>query len=295
VIGLLLWCWCVVASAHTFDAGYLGLVETAPQTWAVEWSPPQGAALVARPDVGPALPCGFEDAHMVCPGELGTVGIDGLDTAALQVVLTVRWLDGAAFTEVLDASEPWAQPRRASGVVGSIPVGWEHLWAGPDHILLVAMLGWVATGARLFWAVGAFTVGHGLTLALVLTSVVGLPSEPVEALIALSVAWLARDALVRGKEAGQGIVGLSLGFGLLHGLGFAGALSELGLPTEGLWRVLVGFHLGLEVGQLALLVFLALPIVGLRRGPEWLQRVALYGVGAIAMSWFWVRVATLGG
>lgn len=290
----LCWLWLTLAGAHTFDAGYLGLTEVAPKTWEVDWSPPQGAALVARPDVGPALPCGFEGAHMVCPDELGVVGIEGLDTAALQVVLTVRWQDGAAFTEVLDASEPWTQPRRASGIVGSIPVGWEHLWIGPDHLLLVGMLGWLCAGARLFWAVGAFTVGHGLTLGLVLAGLLGLPAAPVEALIALSVAWLARDAVVHKGEAGKGIVPLSLGFGLLHGLGFAGALSELGLPTEGLWRVLVGFHIGLEVGQLAWLGVLALPLMALRRAPEGVQQAMLYAVGGVAMSWTLVRVLALG-
>ena len=290
----LLWCWFSMASAHTFDAGFLGLTETAPGAWSVDWSPPQGAALIGRPDVGPDLPCGFDQGVMSCPGELGPVGVDGLDTAALQVVLSVRWLDGAMYTEVLSASQPWAHPRRASGVVASIPVGWEHLWKGPDHLLLVAMLGWVASGAQLFWAIAAFTLGHGLTLALVLSGVLGLPAEPVEALIALSVAWLARDALV-SEQPGRGIVVLSLGFGLLHGLGFAGALSELGLPTQGLWRVLIGFHVGLEIGQLAWLAVLLAPLWLLRRSPVQIQRFALYGIGAVAISWTLVRVAQLGG
>jgi hypothetical protein len=143
------------------------------------------------------------------------------------------------------------------------------------------------------WAVGAFTLGHGCTLALVLGGQLSLAAPPVEALIALSVAWLAREAVVRPGED-RSVVGLALGFGLLHGLGFAGALQQLGLPDAGLWRVLVGFHVGLEVGQLAWLAVLALPIWALRQAPDNLQAVPLWGVGSVAMAGFFLRLGALG-
>jgi hypothetical protein len=128
-------------------------------------------------------------------------------------------------------------------------LGVEHILTGWDHLSFVLCLCLVARGWRLVKLVTGFTLGHSLSLALAAFDVIRLPSPPVEACIAMSIAFMAREALLPPDERRHG-AGLVLAFGLLHGLGFAGALKEVGIGTAELLLGLLTFNLGVEAGQL---------------------------------------------
>jgi HupE/UreJ protein len=166
-------------------------------------------------------------------------------------------------------------------------LGIEHILTGYDHLLFLAALvlaggGWLT----LLKVVTAFTAAHSVTLALGVLGLVRVPDRLVEAAIALSIAWVAFENLAGGARSKRWLV--SFGFGLVHGLGFAGALQELALPPGSLVRALVGFNLGVEAGQLAALAVL-LPLLAWMRRLGWERRVvrtssaALVGVGLV---WF---------
>ncbi len=177
-------------------------------------------------------------------------------------------------------------------------LGLEHILGGVDHLLFVAGLLLLVRGMRkLLLTITAFTVAHSITLALSVLGLFELPSEPVEAVIALSIVFLAVENvhLRRGKS---GITSrfpwiVSFAFGLIHGLGFAGALGDLGLPQADVPSALLFFNLGVEAGQL---LFVAgwIVLVGLisRMKLKWPARLALaaeYALGIVASYWLLER------
>ena len=172
-------------------------------------------------------------------------------------------------------------------------LGFEHILpAGADHILFV--LGLFLLGRRfrpLLWQVTAFTLAHSVTLVLSSYDLVSLPSRPVESLIALSIAYVAAEN-VATTELKPWRPAVVFAFGLLHGLGFADVLRELGLPSEHFMTALVAFNLGVELGQVAVLL-LAFAAVGWFRTEPWYRKgVVLPGsilIGAIGLYWFLER------
>lgn len=188
-----------------------------------------------------------------------------------------------------------------------VRLGVHHLLVGWDHLLFIVLVLVAAHRRRPGWrtaslALLAFTVAHGVTLGLVATGRLRVASAPLEAAVALSIAWLAADLLVN-RETWTGIsrapAASAFGFGLLHGAAFAGALTELGLPSGQAMVALAGFHVGLEVAQVAVTAGL-LGAVWLARSWTGFQRqsastAALYGAGAIAVWWLvertWEAVA----
>jgi len=172
-------------------------------------------------------------------------------------------------------------------------LGFEHILPkGLDHILFVVGLFLLSTRLRpLLWQVTAFTVAHSVTLALSMLGVVELPSRIVESLIALSIAYVAIENLFTARLHAWRTA-LVFGFGLLHGLGFAGVLRELGLPPDDFVPALVSFNLGVELGQLSV-VALAFVLVGRFRSSAWYRRAIVLPVSAaIALTglyWAWER------
>jgi hydrogenase/urease accessory protein HupE len=181
-----------------------------------------------------------------------------------------------------------------------VGLGVEHILLGVDHLLFVlALLILVDGWRRLVWTITAFTVAHSITLAAATLGWAALPPPPVEAVIALSIVFVAGEIL----HARQGRPGLSLrmpwlvafSFGLLHGFGFAGALAEIGLPQQQIPLALFTFNVGVEVGQLLFVAavlllgrlpgFLRLPV------PAWWPQVAAYGIGSVAVVWVLERLA----
>ncbi len=177
-------------------------------------------------------------------------------------------------------------------------LGVEHIWTGIDHLLFVAGLIFVAgTVRRTAVTITGFTISHSLTLALAALGVVTFPPGAVEAVIALSIVFLAveiakgpRDTLTWRRP-----VFVAASFGLLHGFGFAAVLGEIGLPREGLLTALLAFNLGIEIGQA---VFAAAIFALLRAAarlpalaqPRRMQRIAAYAVGILACYWMFERI-----
>jgi hypothetical protein len=171
---------------------------------------------------------------------------------------------------------------RGGGIASFFLLGVEHILSGYDHLLfLLALLLGGGGFVAMLKIVTAFTLAHSVTLALAVLDVVVVPDRLVEAAIALSIAVVAAENLVR-RRAVQARWVASFVFGLVHGFGFSSALRELGLPREGLALALLGFNLGVEAGQ-ALVVALALPLLlGLRR-TRWEWRVVAASSAAILL------------
>ena len=179
-----------------------------------------------------------------------------------------------------------------------VPAGVHHIAIGPDHILfLVGLLLLGGSLKRLALIVTAFTIGHSVTLSLAALGVVTPPGHIVEPAIALSLVLVAADNLMaEGQDAGRRDLRpwLAGGFGLVHGFGFAAVLQEFGLPQAALGWSLFGFNLGVELGQLVLVVPLTLALAAIRRQrPGLARRMAVVGSIVVAIAgayWFVQRV-----
>lgn len=239
----------------------------------------------------------------------------GLQTGAL---LSTPWgQDGSVFTSRLRAGEPYTQvlAGRGGGVQlplgraepvdrGTLEVGREyaglgmfHILEGWDHLAFVLCLCLLVRGRALLVLVTAFTLGHSVSLALAYLGYLNVPMRPVEAVIALSVAFMAREALTTTARQVPGWGGwrypaVVAGFGLLHGLGFASELEGLGVSTGERITGLLTFNLGVEIGQL-LFVGIALTVFAAARQLEYralAERGALAGAGILGMYWFIERL-----
>lgn len=317
------------ASAHPLAPSSLTLVEgeggVVVATWRTPAVGPVGVRLAPRfPMRCAALeaPAQRHDAEsqahvgtvrLAC-GEAGldgaVVSVAGIEGAPTNVIVHVTRADGRSASGLIDAGRPsFTIPARQGAVdvlVAYGELGVWHLVFGLDHVLFVLGLLVLVRGARLVVAVTAFTVGHSVTLALAVLDVVSLPSGPVEIAIAASLVAVAVEVVRRCDGHGDGPISrrpwlLSGAFGLVHGLGFAGALGEVGLPDEAVPLALLGFNVGVEVGQLAV-VTLALGLgavaarasggrlTGAREGVGGV--VAAYVVGGLGA--FWVLQRALG-
>ncbi len=232
------------------------------------------------------------------------------------VLLTVTWADGTSASRMVmregvaitvdlilfqAGSGSWlAAAERYLGL------GIEHILLGIDHLLFVlALLLMVRGPLILLKTITAFTVAHSITLALATLSVIEMPSQPVEAAIALSIVFVCIEIV----HARQGRVGLTyrypwvvaFAFGLLHGLGFAGALAEIGFPPPEIPLALLFFNIGVEIGQL---IFVVSVLVGIAawsliskslQAPSWtwVRTVTVYVIGTLATYWFIERAATI--
>ena len=206
-------------------------------------------------------------------------------------------LEPGARSEPLNLSAPFTPPGPGETAGRYLRLGFVHILpAGADHILFVLALFLLSTRLRpLVWQVTAFTVAHAVTLTLATLDVVALAPRIVEPLIALSVAGVAvenvlTDRLTRWRPA------VVFGFGLLHGLGFAGVLGELGLPDEGRLLALAAFNAGIELGQLAVIAGAVAALGWCRRKPWYRGRVSVPLSCAIALTGFaWAVERTVGG
>lgn len=237
------------------------------------------------------------------PGDGSAVRI-GWDASFGSVV--VRQVGGGAdaYTAILSGELSEALPREGFATEGALPVfgrfivsGFEHIIPkGLDHILFVLGLFFFSLRlSPLLWQVTAFTLAHTVTLALASTGVVSVPASIVEPLIAASIVYVAVENIFGGKgQIGWSRIALVFGFGLLHGLGFASVLGDVGLPDGRFVVALIGFNIGVELGQLAVIaaafVLLALPF-GRR---EWYRQViaipASLAIAGIGAWWTFERV-----
>ena len=198
-----------------------------------------------------------------------------------------RVFDARARDVTLDVTGPDAQGRS-----GFFVLGVEHILTGWDHLLFLAAL---LIGAASLWRVlaivTAFTVAHSVTLALSVLQLVEIPASIIEPAIAASIVWVALENLLAPEALARRWL-VSLAFGLVHGFGFAGALSEIGLSGWPLARALIGFNVGVETGQAAAVLLLAPLFAWLARLPQARRYAsALSALLAIAgAAWFVERV-----
>ncbi len=342
-----------VLAAHEVRPAYLELTEVSAGRFEVLWKQPVLAdaepGLVRRLPLRPAFPAHCREVGRALPEltaaallERWTIdcGPEGLGAAPIEiaglprtltdVLLRVRFAGGAAVDHLLRPEAPRVVVSPESGGGMAVPaylrLGVEHLLFGFDHILfVVGLMFLVRRPLQLVQVVTAFTAAHSITLALSTLGVLTLSQRPVEAVIALSILYLAVE-LARGAgraagaggtadaggadgasgTAGSGVEGSSLarspwaiafGFGLLHGFGFAGALADIGLPEQARAMALLLFNVGVEIGQLMVVGVLLTLLYGLRVGRVPLPAAAVQApivvMGAVSAYWFLERVLSM--
>jgi len=295
----------VAASAHEMSMGELELREKAKGEFIWLWAASNEKSINSN-ELVPQWPdgCVAEPNLLHCgpDGLQGTFSIEGVGQNYSAVMVKVHWLDGQQRVYTLTASQPRvnffgaaddardkAQIARAYTVLGI-----EHILTGYDHLLFVlGLLFLVGFRRQLIWTITAFTAAHSITLASAAMGLLTLRPPPVEASIALSIMLVAAEGLhQRQTLARRWPALLAFLFGLVHGLGFAGALKEIGLPEANLSTALVTFNLGVEIGQLFTVAVAGLLWLLLRRWPvvARARTPALYMIGALAAYWTCERV-----
>jgi hydrogenase/urease accessory protein HupE len=333
-----------IASAHRLSPGFFGLTETAPGEYAAQWKVSISGGLAET--LSPQMPEGCEvsgavrlyvlddlqtpndvrlqHANVSCDRPLagGVFTVAGLEATDTDVLLQIDYADGRSFTHRLVPSRPSVVIPERPGVLDVVVtytvLGVEHILIGIDHLLFVLALLLLVRGfGRLVATVTAFTVAHSITLAAATLGFVSVTPAAVEAVIALSILFLAtelarRDAgvgggagrgetAVGGARVGGGTEGLAtrfpwivaFSFGLLHGFGFAGALDEIGLPADSIPLALLFFNIGVELGQLLFIAAVLCLGILLRRiwrdpsgvSPRW----AAYVIGSVSAFWVFER------
>ncbi len=320
--------------AHEVRPGYLELQQTGDETYELLWKVPgkgedlrlglyvqlpESCSNLTQPRGAFAANAYAERWSVRCAGGLsgGTIRIAGLSATLTDVLVRLERRDGTTqvtrLTPALSSLVVEAAPSRTEIVNTYLLLGIEHILTGVDHLLFVLGLLLLVRGfGRLVKTVSAFTLAHSVTLTLATLGFVHAPSPPVEAMIALSIVFVAKEILrSRGRssstqpsltERQPWLVAFS--FGLLHGLGFAGGLSEVGLPEGHIPLALLLFSIGVEVGHFGFIaVVLASILLGLwirdrvRLSPLRQQHLAMlrllppYAIGGTAMFWLIERLA----
>lgn len=314
VLLLTLWAVTTPARADTLQPGYLELTQHDAVHWTMVWKAPIISGLATR--ANPALPafCSFTPGQpslvngalisrsaVTCSKPLAgaQVGLDGIEASFSDALLRIAPLGQPVQAERLTRDRPMVTvsrvPDRWQVAQTYAVIGIEHILAGFDHLLFViALVLLLQNGWTVVKAATAFTVAHSITLAGSSLGLFGLLQAPVEALIALSIVFLAveiakqADGTKRLSERIPWVVAFL--FGLLHGFGFAGALREIGLPESDVPLALLTFNVGVELGQLAIIAAALAIIALLRRFALPALRpatvLATYAIGGTASFWF---------
>lgn len=311
LVGVLAW-WLLLGSgaarAHEISMAEMVVWQTGPGDYAWQWTAaPRGGDNALRLHWPEG--CTAEPQRLRCgaQGLSGRLAVEGLGEGTSALLLKVHWADGGLRVHTFSQGQREimlhgsAEDRRGLVDIARAytALGVEHILTGIDHLLfVVGLLFLVGFRRQLVWTISAFTAAHSLTLGLSALGWLALPSAPVEATIALSILLVAGEALHRRPTAARRWPALvALLFGLVHGLGFAGALQAIGLPQQHLLAALLTFNLGVELGQLAVVGSLWAGWRLLREQP-WLARArtpVLYAIGSMAAWWTVARVATLAG
>ena len=291
--------------------GIVEISELAENSYVVRWSLPSGVgwsgqARLDFPDSCIEVGATARSRHYDCAHSLSaqSLGFEFIGLARpIHTVVRLKSLSGEEHTKVLSPNmRQWQVPARetfSAIVLDYLRYGFVHIFKGLDHLLFVLCLIWIAGGwRRIVWTITAFTIAHSITLGLSTLGLVRLAVPPVETVIALSVAFLASEVIraehnsLTWRYPGS----IAAAFGLVHGLGFASVLSDIGVPQTHLFSALLSFNLGVEIGQ----VLFALPIallLSLSRGKGWrtdfVRQWAGYGIGTLAAFWVMARLAAL--
>lgn len=287
------------AGAHEMSMAEMELREISKGEFLWQWT--ASGNLPVGQDLTPVWPegCRAEANTLSCgnAGLTGTLSVDGVGKRYSAAMVKVLWLDGQSRVYTLTAGQPTvhlygsADDTRGAGAIASAytVLGIEHILTGWDHLMFViGLLFLVGFNRRLILTITAFTAAHSLTLASSALGLLTLRPPPVEATIALSIMLVAGEAL--GKEATlsrRWPALVAFLFGLVHGLGFAGALQQIGMPENHLPIALLTFNLGVEIGQLAVVLLAWVLCKALAPWPSFAKArtPALYGIGSVAMYW----------
>ncbi|HTQ02849.1 MAG TPA: HupE/UreJ family protein [Polyangiaceae bacterium] len=290
------------AGAHSIDSSTLKLTEVAAGKFTIEWQTTAGTLKALSAPARYPKSCRQHGAELDCgPGGLvGEIEFPWLRGGASHVTLLIDWRSGSRLLRVLDGRTPSVSvygipPSSRLGFLGPLALdytrlGIEHILTGFDHLMFVlAVTILVRRRKALIAAITAFTLAHSLTLAATVLGWLWLPSAAVETTIALSIVLACTECLRPADSLARRAPWLvTFAFGLLHGMGFASALLETGLPEEHVPAALLFFNVGVELGQLgAIAVFLgAAWLVGrIPRRPAWTTRAFVYAMGTTAAYW----------
>jgi hydrogenase/urease accessory protein HupE len=310
------------AMAHEVRPAYLELRQTGPDAYDALWKVPArgdnmrlglyvelpaACTPVTEPRASMVQGAYSERWSVTCAGGLsgGTIHIAGLSGTMTDVLVRIERLDGSTQVERLTPSATSfvveAAPRALDVARTYAAMGTEHILTGIDHLLFVLALLIITRGGwKMVKTVTAFTVSHSLTLTAATLGFVHVPQQPVEAVIALSIVFVAAE-IVHMHRGIEGITArapwvVAFTFGLMHGLGFAGGLSAAGLPAAHIPTALLCFSVGVEAGHF-LFVGTVLSVMALVRrvdirAPAWTELVPAYAIGAVAMFWVIQRTAS---
>ena len=207
-----------------------------------------------------------------------------------------QWIRDDRSSELFTLDELFGERPLAETVLDYIIIGFEHILpAGLDHILFIIGLFLLSPRLKpLLWQVTMFTLAHSLTLGLAMTGVIALPAQIVEPLVALSIAWIGIENIRRARLENSRLIIIFL-FGLLHGLGFAGVLSEFGMPRDSFLVALISFNIGVEFGQLAIILMAFVAVYAIMHRQELYRRIVVIPVSALitltGLFWTIERVA----
>ncbi len=312
----------VTVLAHALAPSLLDVKEIEPGRTQVLWKTP--ARKVPGSNLTPVMPigCAHETAPksevvdtaivtrwtMRCePAQLvgRTFLVEGIASSKASVLFLLTLADGNHYRSLLRADAPTfvvpKTPLTAEVVGGYARLGVEHILTGFDHLLFVlGLMLLIADRRALIWTITSFTAGHSVTLSMAALELVSFPSALIEVAIALSIFLLAVE-LARSTEKPTLLRrypwAMAFTFGLLHGLGFAGALMEIGLPKGDIPLSLASFNVGIELGQIGFVSLLwLLAALATRVGAKptsWLRQVPVYAIGSLGVFWFLERVTNL--
>ena len=298
------------AYAHEMTLADLTMREVAPKEFFWAWGIPGKNTPISQ-DLTPVWPEGcVGDAKTVRCGERGLAGsltVNGIGKNYSAVILRITWQGEQRSTFTLTKNQPTARlfgsardERDAGQVAQTYAVlGIEHILSGIDHLLFViSLLLLVGFRRQLLATITLFTVAHSLTLAASALGALTLRPPPVEAVIALSIVLVSAEALSRKDTLTRRWPGIvAFVFGLIHGLGFAGALKDIGLPEQHANVALLTFNLGVEAGQLMVIGLVWLVVIASRKF-TWtttLRQVILHGIGSVSVFWTLSRIAVITG
>lgn len=318
---ILVLCFSLMSStlnAHEIRPAYLQIIQVSEQGFEVYWKVPSMGDAVPR--IQPVFPKNFSIEVTKQPNQIpGSViyyfqisseeslqgkriFIKGLNKTLIDVLVTVSYLNGEKATLLLQPDFDSAiipGKTTALDVIKTYTVlGIEHILLGIDHLLFVLALILITKGKwKILKTITAFTIAHSITLSLAALGYVDFPGPPVEAVIALSIVFLAMEILknIKGEATLTSkkpwIVAFT--FGLLHGFGFAGALSDIGLPQQEIPLALAFFNIGVELGQI-LFVLVVLGIISLlslyKKWPTYSKKIPAYAIGSLAAFWMIQRI-----
>lgn len=302
------------ANAHEVRPAYLSLTEKSPAEFAVTWKQPvlDGRRLKIKP----SFPQGCtqttpmadrkgatitERSVLSCPLTNGEIVLEGLERTLTDVFAEINYLSGETRTALVKPSKPRITlgGKASSAAKHYLWIGVEHIIYGWDHLLFVIGLTLLVARRQILGVATAFTLAHSITLGLAAFGLLNIPIRPVEILIAASIVLLGVE-IMRKRQGHKSLATerpylISFVIGLIHGCGFASALSEIGLPKGTELLALLLFNIGVELGQFAIIGLTIIALIFIAKiGTNALRRTEIfltYGLASIAMFWFIQRMS----